>query len=659
MTSTRCVRPTPAGRIAAGLMALSLLLSGCAGPGTPQDGAAAAAEELAQALEAGDVSGLRFSEQSAPDVEEQRAAAMDSGVGDSSAEITVREVSEPAPDGTRTAALAWRWDLPESDAPWTLETQVQLIPAAEDPRSPADWSILWDRSMIHPDLGPEDRLRISALPGPRGEILGADGVALVTQRKVHRVGLDKSLIRDDMEEGAARKLAAAVGIDADDYAASVAAHGPDAFVEAIVLRDLEFLNLDNSTHRGIAGIASYEEMRPLAPTSDFAREILGAVGPATQEDIEASGGKLEAGDLIGQGGLQGAYDAELRGEPGVRVEAVAHGADGSALEHTAETLFEQAPQPGADLSVTLDQELQLRAEDALSEVESPSSIVALRPSTGEILAAANGPGSQGYSTALQGQYAPGSTFKVATSLGLLREGRDPDSVIPCPARITVDGTAFSNAPTYPESSLGEIPLRESVAQSCNTSFISQHEEVDQTELVEAAEALGVGQPLALGLPAFQGSMPSEESGAQHAAAMIGQGRTLVSPLVMAAMAATVSQGELVTPTLLVSPDPAEQEEPREPAQPLTGDEAEDLQELMRAVVSDGHLSPLQELEPDTAIGKTGTAEYGTEDPPRTHSWVIAAHGDLAVAVFVEDGGYGSVTGTPLMLEMLSGPAPQE
>lgn len=73
---------------------------------------------------------------------------------------------------------------------------------------------------------------------------------------------------------------------------------------------------------------------------------------------------------------------------------------------------------------------------------------------------------------------------------------------------------------------------------------------------------------------------------------------------------------------------------------------------MREVVTSGHLKELGSLTPDTAIGKTGTAEYGKEDPPRTHSWIIAGHGDLAAAVFVEDGNLGSITGTPIMLDVL-------
>lgn len=90
--------------------------------------------------------------------------------------------------------------------------------------------------------------------------------------------------------------------------------------------------------------------------------------------------------------------------------------------------------------------------------------------------------------------------------------------------------------------------------------------------------------------------------------------------------------------------------------PLTSQEAEQVHTTMREVVTTGHLDTFRVLSPDTAIGKTGTAEVGAENPPRTHSWVIAAHQDLAVAVFVEDGDLGSVTGAPIMFEFLQAAA---
>lgn len=650
-------------RLTAGLVSTGLLLAGCAGPGDPQEGPRAAAQSLAGALEAGDLSVLPMAtaDGQAVDssaVEEDRAEALGPLGALAPAEVQVLEVTGTPGQDTRTATLGWRWDLPATDEDWSYETAVSLVPAAETAPDPGRWSVVWERSVLEPSLEADERLRASLLPAPRGDITGAGGAPLVTERPVHRVGLDRAQLPDAHEEAAARDLAEAVGVDAEAFARTVAASGDEAFVEAIVLRESDFRALDNDEMRRVPGLLVRQDEIPLAPTPGFARDVLGTVGAADREDIEASGGVLTAQDEVGRGGLQEAHDDTLRGQDGILIESVSVGADGTARSHTADTLFEHEPQHGEDLSVSLDQGLQLHAEEILSDVESPSAIVAIRPSTGEVLATANGPDSEGYSTALLGQYAPGSTFKVVTALALLREGATPSTRIDCPPRIAVEGTVFSNAPTYPEAALGEIPLRTSMAQSCNTSFISQHETVEQSELRVAAEALGIGQPLELGVPAFEGSMPEQVPTVEHAAAMIGQGRTLVSPLLMAVMAASVADGRLVSPTLLdqSTGDHEDAEQPSggaAPGEPLTAEEASGLQDLTRAVVTDGHLEGLRVLEPDTALGKTGTAEYGTEDPPRTHSWVVASHGDLAVAVFVADGGYGSVTGAPLMQEMLS------
>ena len=169
----------------------------------------------------------------------------------------------------------------------------------------------------------------------------------------------------------------------------------------------------------------------------------------------------------------------------------------------------------------------------------------------------------------------------------------------------------------------------------------------------------MGVDMVPGMPVFSGSIPSEEPAGEHVAAMFGQGRTLVSPFGMARFVASVQAGKLVQPTLLAGDDAAHHAAHDDdaaaapaPRVPLTSGESAGLHTLMREVVASGHLEDLGSLSPDTAIGKTGTAEYGNEDPPRTHSWVIAGHEDLAAAVFVEDGNLGSITGTPIMLDVL-------
>jgi cell division protein FtsI/penicillin-binding protein 2 len=395
----------------------------------------------------------------------------------------------------------------------------------------------------------------------------------------------------------------------------------------------------------------------LAPTKEFARPILGSVGPVTAEMIEKSEGRLVAGDLAGVSGLQARYDAQLGGTSGVEVLALpaeptgeadqadqADQAEGAEDEAGPRVLFEVQPVAGTPLETTLDIGLQTRAEELLAGVKPASALVAVRPSTGEVLAAASGPGGKGYSNATVGQYAPGSTFKVVTSLALLRAGLTESSPVPCPPTTTVEGKSFKNYDDYPASGLGRITLSTAVANSCNTAFISQRDKLPQGALAESAAALGLGVDHDLGFPVFLGSVPSDMSGTDLAASTIGQGRVLASPYAMAAVAASISRGEVVVPRLL----PGLEQSEAAPAKPLTPEEAAALQRLMGGVVTSGSGRFLSDVPGEPVLAKTGTAEFGTKAPLRTHGWMIAVHGDLAVAVFVEVAESGSATAGPIL-----------
>jgi cell division protein FtsI/penicillin-binding protein 2 len=75
--------------------------------------------------------------------------------------------------------------------------------------------------------------------------------------------------------------------------------------------------------------------------------------------------------------------------------------------------------------------------------------------------------------------------------------------------------------------------------------------------------------------------------------------------------------------------------------------------MMRAVVTSGHTGFLASVPGAPVAAKTGTAEFGSDDPPKTHAWIVAVHGDLAVAVFVEEGGLGATVSGPLLKEFLT------
>ena len=627
-------------------------LTACA-PHRPAPDAEAAA--LAAALASGDFVGVALAAD-APDPAALAAArtAAFAGLGDVTPQVSVASVVVDAQDEDKASVgLHWTWDLGASQ-PWTYDVtaQLDLVDGAGDDGGLA-WQAQWRTPLLAPDLSDGETLATARVAAERGTVLAGNGDPIVVQRPVWHIGIDKTHVDATGQDGSSRAVATALGMDPDAYAAKVAAAGPKAFVEAITVRQ-DDASYDVGALRQIPGVNTVDGTLPLAPTRLFARPILGQAGQATKEIIDGSGGAIAAGDLAGLSGLQRQYDAQLRGTPGLTVIAT----NGAVTRQ----LFQVAPSAGVPLQTTLDVPLQSTAEQILSGVPGNAALVAIRPSTGEVLAAASGPNGDGLSTATVGQYAPGSTFKVASALALLRAGLTPDSTIPCPTKLTVDGYSFDNVPDYPAKALGDIPLRTAFAHSCNTAFAGQAATVSQEALIDAARSLGLDPAPALGFPAFLGTLPADSTGTDHAASMIGQGRVIVSPLGMAVVAASVAAGHTVTPVLVkpapsaaadATPTPAASaSEPATPAQPLTQAEADTLRALMRAVVTDGTATLLQDVPAPDVEAKTGTAQFQTDQGLANHAWLVAVHGDLAVAAFVEVGDFGATTAGPLVDQFL-------
>ncbi|MCC9197001.1 penicillin-binding transpeptidase domain-containing protein [Arthrobacter sp. zg-Y820] len=636
--------------------ALAFTLVSCSGDKpSPQDAAASLAEGLA----AGDVAKTSFLNNDPASVNTELEEIL-AGMGEVRPAVTVAGIQEHD-DGAATASLDYAWDFDgDATADWTYDTSVPLSRSDDD-----SWQAQWEPSVLFRGLREGERLVAASQSAPRAAILGAGGEPLVTQREVFRVGIDKTAVDEAGLAASAAALATLLELDPAAYTATVEAAGAEAFVEAIALRTQDEPDLPARVAE-IPGAVALPDSMDLAPTRTFARALLGSVGEATAELIEESDGALAPGDTTGLSGLQQQYDAQLRGTDGITVSVV-----DAAGEVVTPTVFTSGPKQGTPLQTTLDPKLQSLAESVLEDEPSASAIVAVRPSTGEVLTVANGPGSEGQQTALLGQYPPGSTFKMATSLALLRQGTTPDSVLSCPAELLVDGRKFNNASSYPAAFVGDIPLRDAFAQSCNTAFIGTRDTVPQEALAAAAADLGIGVEQTLGTAAFFGSVPETAEGTNHAAAMIGQGELLVSPLALAVAAASVGKGERVAP-VLVTADPAAEASASATASAsaappaatpdaagpgaLTAAEAASLRELMRGVVTDGGAKMLLDVPGEPVTAKTGTAEFGSEVPPRTHAWVVAVQGDLAVAVFVEEGELGSTSGGPLMQAFLNGAA---
>ena len=615
-------------RIAALSVVVLGLLTGCeatekvTGP-DPDD----AAEALATALASGDFAEVPLTGETPEAAARVRVEVLE-GLGELEPTVELIDVQES--DDAATAVLAWSWPIEERT--WGYETEAALTLDGDT------WQVVWDPSLLEPSLQPGETLDLDPVPAERGAIIGADGLALVADRPVRRFGIDRSQVPARRAGESARQLAQLVDVDVASYVKRVKASGDAAFVEAIVYRREDVPTVVAQQYDAIRGAIVVTGELPLAPTREFAAPILGSVGEVTAEMIEENPDTYEIGDRAGLSGLQARYEEQLRGTPGVVVDAV--GRDGGERE-----LFREEPTAGEPLRLTLDIDLQQAAERLLADIGPASALVAMRPSSGDIVAAANGPGNDGYNMATFGQFAPGSTFKSVSSLALLRAGLTPDSRVPCTATVDVDGREFENYDDYPAGGLGRIPLRTALANSCNTAFISQAGRLSDDDLVDAAASLGMGVDHDLGFPAYFGSVVPPESETEAGANMIGQGTVLASPMVMATVTASIQGGELVVPRLVKSVESG----PPDGVEPVTKGEAATLRGMLRGVVTNGSGALLADVPGPPVIAKTGTAEFDDDDGDlRTHAWMIGAQGNLAVAVFVELGDSGSGTAGPVL-----------
>ncbi|MGP3983722.1 penicillin-binding transpeptidase domain-containing protein [Streptomyces sp. KR80] len=350
--------------------------------------------------------------------------------------------------------------------------------------------------------------------------------------------------------------------------------------------------------------------------------------------------------------LRERYGDKAGGKAGVELwiaraegSARAGGADGKrsdkAPDETLKVLSKGTP---GTLRTTLDAKLQSLAEQAVNK-RPKAALVALKPSTGEILAVANSP-ADGYDVALQGSLAPGSTMKIVTAAMLLEKGlAGYDKPHPCPKYATYGGWKFQNLDKF-EIKNGNFA--QSFARSCNTAFITQAKKVGDDALgQEARDVFGIGLNWRTGVTTFDGAVPTQQA-AQKAASMIGQGSVRMNPLTLASVASTVRTGSFRQP-YLVSPS-LDDRQLAKASRSLKPEVAKQLRNLMRLTATAGTGAQAMAAVGGDMGAKTGSAEVDGQKKP--NGWFTAYRGDFAAAGVVLAGGHGGSSAGPMVSQLL-------
>ena len=317
-----------------------------------------------------------------------------------------------------------------------------------------------------------------------------------------------------------------------------------------------------------------------------------------------------------------------QGTPGLYVEI--QNAAGKPVENSQAVVI--APNNIANLTTTIDPTAEAAARAAVT-MHPKSSMVAIQPSTGKILAIANNAGFNNY--ALTAEVAPGSTMKVITSTALISSGvLSSSSAVACPPAYTVQGITYHNDNN--ESLGAGTPFVTDFAQSCNNAFSMQWPHLSGGGLANAAKKyFGLNQPWNIGITGVSGTYfnaPADASGSELAQEAFGEGQLTATPLAMASVAATVSNGTFKQPILLPGTKQLT-------ATPLPTGTVGQLKEMMQAVVTSGTAAGVG-FGPGI-YAKTGTADIQGQEQP--NSWLIAFDPakDIAVGCLVVNAGYGA------------------
>jgi len=560
------------------------------------------------------------------------------------------------------------------------------------------WRVVWDDRIILPELSGGNTLSLERFVPARGIIYDRNGNALATNTQAVAVGVYPSLIESGDEDQVVTELARVSGLDAQRISELVFPENdtPDYYVPIAEVSAEQF-NARAGDWNQLSGIFYQNYDTRLYFEGGAAPQAIGYYGSIPAEDVQQYiplG--YQSDDRVGRLGVEAWAEEYLAGTRGGALYVL--NSAGEIVTKIAET----AAQPAASVYSTIDQELQLRAQEAIQDFT--GAIVVLERDTGRVLAIVSSPGfnpnwadpldanslwatyfpddaGRFFNRATQGQYPPGSIFKVIPFSAALESGVfQPESTLDCvqewhglAGQTLVDWTLEKELPPS-----GTLSLLEGLMRSCNTWFyqigLDLYNAGQPDAVTEMARGFGLGTPTGIQeVPEVAGSLETPnaqdaEAGRNEAVQQaFGQGTTLITPIQAAAYVAAIGNGgTLYRPQLVERVEDANgvailNFSPQvKGTLPISANTLLNLQTAMRMVVTDPRGTAYRRFTGFSIplFGKTGTATAGEGLLP--HAWFIGytdagrpEEPDIAMAVLVENMGDGSEFAAPIFRRVAS------
>ncbi|WP_130012249.1 peptidoglycan D,D-transpeptidase FtsI family protein [Serinicoccus sediminis] len=490
-----------------------------------------------------------------------------------------------------------------------------------------------------------ERLQSRTIPAARGSITDVHGGDLAVSVERRRIVADPTLVVDyeRKEEGpdgerrvvgtgyaaAAQVVSEITGADQSEVLSRLVEPLGEQY--AVLVADASPQEWQEIKAANIRGVSSEELMRREYPLGEAAAPLLGWIGS----------GEMAAG------GIELVKDEELTGEPGEALYEI--GQDGQRI---STGVYEEDPaQPGQDLRLTLDADLQWRAYDAVrtrvKEAGALSGYAAVMDvETGQLRALTSYPAFDPSETtqdaaamrnaAIEDVYEPGSTSKLITAAAALEEGiMEPDTPIEVPVTMSRAGTRFKDAEPHPVEYLtfGGV-----LAKSSNMGTILYGEKLSDQQLYDWMRRFGIGDRTGLGLPGESAGLvpePSTWSATTRYTFMFGQGLSGTLLQQMGVFQTIANDGVMVPPSIVagtVDEDGRYSAEAQKPdRRVITEETAQSLTEIMQQVPSTQGTAPLAAVPGYHVAGKTSTATRVDPETGRYNGGVTSSFMGFAPA----------------------------